>query len=204
MTYVDTPDPAMAGKTLPPMNFTFVDSDDPAAAEIIQYGTRTIDRIGSMMIAQVTHELANNDTAVAVSIMHLKNLELPTPKPGKPSITAIKRTSLLLRDPHNAPDAADKAALDKIHTQLMNDESPSKVLVQKIEQPGQPVEWRVYRPIAALPACLACHGDPKTFRPGVKDALDRLYPEDKATDYSAQEYRGVLRVSIAAAIPAAK
>ena len=202
VTYVEAPDAAAAGKpALAPMNFTFVDSDDAAIADIVQYGSRTIERIGSMMISQVKHELAENDTSVAVSIMHLKNLELPAPVAGKPTITAIKRTSLLLRDPHNAPDAADKAALDKIHTQLMNDESPSKILVQKIEQPGQPVEWRVYRPIAALPACLACHGDPKTFRPGVKDALDRLYPEDKAVDYATQEYRGVLRVSVAAAIP---
>ena len=68
--------------------------------------------------------------------------------------------------------------------------------MQKIEQPGQPVEWRVYRPIASTPACLACHGDPDKFRPGVKEALDRLYPHDKAVDYSAQEWRGVIRVSL--------
>jgi hypothetical protein len=69
--------------------------------------------------------------------------------------------------------------------------------VQKIAPPDQPVEWRVYRPIATTQSCLACHGDPANFKPGVKEVLDRLYPGDKAIDYSRQEYRGVLRVSLA-------
>jgi hypothetical protein len=205
VTYVDAPDPATAGKPAEaPMQFTFIDSDDASVEEIAQFGSKTIEHIGSMLIAQVSHELATNETSLAVSIMHLKNLELPKPVPGQPTITAIRRTSLLLRDPHNAPDAADRAALDLIHTQLMADQTPSKMLVQRVEHPGLPVEWRVYRPIAALPSCLACHGDPKTFRPGVKDALDRLYPEDKASDYVAHEWRGVIRVSIAPAEPVAK
>jgi hypothetical protein len=184
--------------------YTFVDSADPAAAKIAQLGHKTIDQIGGRLIDEVKHELATKETSLAVSIMHLKGMELPKPVAGQPTITAIKRTSLMLRDPNNAPDGADMAALDKIHKQLMADESPDKILVQRIEQTGKPVEWRVYRPIAASQACLACHGDPKTFRPGVKEALDHQYPEDKAVDYSAQEWRGVIRVSIAPAAVAAK
>lgn len=181
--------------------YTFVDSGDPAAAEIAQFGYKTIDRIGGMLISEVTHELATKETSLVVSVMHLKGLELPKPVTGQPTITAIKRTSLMLRNPSNAPDGADQAALDKIHKQLMADQLPDKMLVQRIEQTGKPVEWRVYRPIATSQSCLACHGDPKTFRPGVKEALDRQYPEDKAVDYSAHEWRGMIRVSVA---PAAK
>lgn len=184
--------------------YTFVDSANPAVAEIAQFGYKAIDRIGGQLVSEVTRELAAKEPRLVVSIMHLKQLELPKPVPGQPSITAIKRTSLLIRNPANAPDGADQAALNKIHKQLMADESVDKMLVQKIEQPGKPVEWRVYRPIASSQSCLACHGDPKTFQPGVKEALDQQYPEDKALDYAAQEWRGVLRVSIAPAAPAAK
>ena len=184
--------------------YTFVDSADPAAAQIAQLGYRTIDQIGSLLIDEVKRELATKETSLAVSIMHLKTMELPKPMAGQPGITAIKRTSLMLRDPNNAPDGADWAALDKIHKQLMADQSPDKMLVQRIVQPGKPVEWRVYRPIATSQSCLACHGDPKTFRPGVKEALDQQYPEDKAIDYSAQEWRGVIRVSITPAAEPAK
>jgi hypothetical protein len=73
------------------------------------------------------------------------------------------------------------------------------MLVQRVDRPGKPVEWRVYRPIATSKSCLVCHGDPTKFRPEVKAALDHLYPQDKAVDYQAQEFRGVLRVSLAEA-----
>jgi hypothetical protein len=184
--------------------YTFIDSSDPSVAEIAQFGYKTIDRVGGMLVSEVTRELATKEPSLAVSIMHLKRLELPKPVPGQPTVTAIKRTSLLIRNPANRPDGADEAALNKIHKQLMADQTVDKMLVQKIEMPGKPVEWRVYRPIASSQSCLACHGDPKTFRPGVKEALDQQYPEDKAVDYAAQEWRGIIRVSIAPATAAAK
>ncbi|MEJ1973518.1 MAG: DUF3365 domain-containing protein [Lacunisphaera sp.] len=109
--------------------------------------------------------------------LHLKNLELPKPVAGQPAITAVKRTSLMLRDPRNAPDAADAAALEKIHQQLMNDEKPDAMIFQRVDRPNQPTEWRVYRPIATSKSCLVCHGDPEKFRPEVKAALNHLYPQ---------------------------
>ena len=176
--------------------YAFVDSADPAVAAIAQLGYKTIDQVGGMLISEVTRELAAKETSLAVSIMHLKRLELPKPVAGQPTVTAIKRTSLMLRSAANTPDGADQAALDRIHKQLMADESPDKMLVQRITQPGKPVEWRVYRPIAAAQSCLACHGDPKNFAIGVKEALEQQYPEDKAVDYSRQEWRGIIRVSV--------
>ena len=177
-------------------SYVFVEPADPTVAAIAQLGFRTIDRVGTMLSNEVTRELATNDTAEIVPLMHLKGMDLPKSQPGQPRIIAVRRTSLMLRDPANAPDGADRAALDKVHKQLMADQSPDKMLVQKIEQAGKPTEWRVYRPIATTQSCLACHGDPKTFRPGVREALDKMYPEDKAFDYAKQEWRGVLRVSI--------
>ncbi len=176
--------------------YTFVDSADPAVAEIAQYGSKVIEDIGALLVNETTRELATKETNQVVGVLHLKNMELPKQVWGKPKVTAVKRTSMMLRDPLNAPDGADSAALEKIHAQLMAGDAPDRLIVQKTEQPGKPVEWRVYRPIAASKSCLSCHGDPSKFRPGVKEALDHLYPEDKAVDYSAQEWRGVIRVTL--------
>ncbi len=200
VTYISS-ETAATGPRADGAVYTFVDSADPAIASIVSLGYKTIDRVGGMLVSEVNREMAAKEPRLAVSIMHNKDLQLPKPSPGQPRITAIKRTSLLIRNPQNAPDGADQAALELIHKQLMADEAPDKVVVQKIEQPGQPLEWRVYRPIATSQSCLACHGDPRTFKPGVKEALDAQYPEDKAIDYAAQEWRGMLRVSIT---PAAK
>ena len=180
-----------------PSGFSFVDSDGPAVAELAQFGSKTIEQIGALLISETARELATKETSLAVSVLHLKNLELPKPVAGKPSVTAIKYTSVLVRNHLNTPDAADQAALDLIQGQLDADKPAPKLLLQRVDHPGAAVEWRVYRPIAATQSCLACHGDPEKFRPGVKEALDRLYPEDKATGYSAHEWRGFIRVSLA-------
>ncbi len=177
---------------------TFVNVDDPQAAALAQYGSKLIERIGGQLVMEINRELAVNEVSDAIDVMHLKTLELPKPKPGEPTVTAIKRTSTMLRDPANAPDAADQAALDRIHLQLMNNETPDKIIVQKIDHKDQAAEWRVYRPIATTQSCLACHGDPAKFSPKVREVLEKRYPGDKAIDYQRQEYRGVLRVSLQA------
>jgi len=195
--YIDSASTAATGTPMPGATFSFVDGADPAAAPFATFGFNEIARIGGLMVTQVNESLVNDDIGVSVAAMHLKNLELPKPVAGKPAVTAIKRTSQMLRDPANTPDAADAAALEKIHQQLMNDEKPDLMIVQRVDRPGQPVEWRVYRPIATSKSCLVCHGDPAKFKPEVKAALEHLYPQDKAVDYQAQEYRGVIRVSLA-------
>lgn len=197
--YFDSANTAVKGTAMGDAKFSFVNSSDPAIQEITAVGFNEIARIGGLMVDEVNQALLNDDVDAMVATMHLKNLKLPKPFAGEPSITAAKRTSLMLRDPKNAPDAADAAALELIHQQLMNGDKPDTVIVQKVERPSQPVEWRIYRPIATTKSCLVCHGDSTKFRPEVKAVLDRLYPQDKAVDYQAQEFRGVIRVSVAAA-----
>jgi hypothetical protein len=176
--------------------YTFLNPEDAALADIVQAGYKAIDVVGTKLVSETTRELASKDTHLAVSVLHLKNEPLPKSAPGMPAVTAVKRTSLHIRNPLNTPDGADRAALMKISDQMTEEGTVAKVVVQKIEQEGKPVEYRVYRPIAVSKSCLACHGDPTKFAPGVKAALDQQYPMDQAVDYSAQSWRGVLRVSL--------
>jgi cytochrome c5 len=106
-----------------------------------------------------------------------------------------------VRNPANAPDAADRAALDQIKDQLEQGEPVAKVIVQKVTRPGQPAEWRVYRPLVVIKQCLVCHGESATLAPGVLDALKVFYPHDTAVDYKEGDWRGLLRVTIV--VPAA-
>lgn len=187
---------APAADKLDGATFTFVDPTDPSVTEIAQTGYRAIDVVGTKLVNETTRELAAKDTQQAVAVLHLKGATLPKSEPGKPKITAVKRTSLHIREKSNAADAADRAALVKISDQLSDEGAAAKVLVQKVERDGKLLEWRVYRPIAVSNSCLACHGDPSKFAPGVKEALDAQYPMDQAIDYSAHSWRGILRVSL--------
>lgn len=179
----------------PEMKFSWATEGDPATAVISQSGERLIDRIGGSLMIEVERTLAAKGLDEAVELLHLKTLAPPKPVPGKPVVTAIKMTSFRVRDPKNTPDAADFAALDLVRIAMQGGETPPKVIVQKVEKPGAPLEWRVYRPIAVNPKCLLCHGQVESLQPQVQHMLERLYPEDKATGYQAWEWRGLIRVS---------
>jgi hypothetical protein len=179
-----------------PATFTFVDPDDPAATQVLELGDRTINQLGNALILEVRRVLAKSSPALAIGMLHLKDYKLPLSRPGQPVITAVRRTSLRVRNPANSPDIADQAALDLIMKQLQDGEDVARVLVQRVTLPGQPPEWRVYRPLAALNQCLDCHGKESALAPGVADTLKVFFPADKAVDYKPGEWRGLIRVSI--------
>lgn len=182
----------------PETTYTWMDQNDPATAEITSLGTRYLDQVGANLVTEVTRTLAANGAGAAVDKLHLPNLTLPPAQPGKPHVTAVKRTSLYLRNPANAPDAADRAALDKIYFALRAGDAPPKLIFQKVETPGAATEWRLYRPVVTLPSCVQCHGPADQVSASVRVALQRRFPEDQAVGYAAGEWRGLLRVSIEA------
>jgi len=177
--------------------FTWIDAADPAAAEIRRVAEPVIQQTGNRMLSEVNRVLTKKGAEAGLDDLHLKEWKLPAAAPGQPRITAVKRTSLRVRHPAGLPDNADLAALLSIHTAMADGNTPPSMLVQRLEAAaGVPAEWRVYRPMITTAACLVCHGPVDSLTPGVKAKLERLYPGDKATEYGANEWRGVIRVSI--------
>jgi len=179
------------------LKFTWVDPADPSAASIRRLGEQMIQHVATSMTGEVQQLLATKGAEAAIDLVHLHNMKLPAAAAGKPQIIAVKRTSLRVRQPANVPDSADLAALLSIQTELMDGNSPPKLLIQQVEAAGSaPAEWRVYRPIGVSAQCLACHGPVDSLSEGVRARLTKLYPEDKAVDYAPSDWRGVIRVSI--------
>lgn len=185
------------------LKFTWADDSNPTALAIRQSGTRLIDILGGQLIAETDRLLATVGLDEAVELVHLQNVRLPQPTPGRPKLTEFRFTSNRIRNPRNAPDAADRAALDRVRD-LIRSGSPAanQPLVQRIERPGAPDEWRVYRPLAVLPNCLLCHGRSDSLQPRVASSLHRRFPEDGAVDYGPYDWRGVVRVSYEVPAPA--
>jgi hypothetical protein len=114
----------------------------------------------------------------------------------------VKRTSLRLRNPANAPDAADQLALERVDKDIKSGVLP-KVLVQRVEPAGGKPEWRVYRPVGVAQQCVTCHGPRDTMPADLLARLDERYPQDRATGYTLGQWRGLLRVSVSDAPPPA-
>jgi len=108
----------------------------------------------------------------------------------------IKRTSFLFRNPANEPDAEESDVLRYFERAYVLETEPPDFLVQKVSDR----EYRYYKPLVVVPPCLACHGDPDQMEPELSAKLAELYPEDHATGYEPGNFRGVIRVSIPAAM----
>lgn len=107
---------------------------------------------------------------------------------------AVKRTSVRLRNPENAPDEAEAAALTWFAERIWADGRAPDFHVQRLADGA----YRYYQPLATAAFCLQCHGTPEALAPGVAEALEALYPEDEATGYTEGEWRGVIRVTVPA------
>lgn len=179
---------------------TFIDPNSQEVAEIRTLGERAVNRIGVSLVNEVNATIKKEGVEKAVETCHLKALPMTGAViADMPRITAVKRTSLKLRNPANAPDAADQLALKRVESALARDEEPPKVLIQRINLPGGTREWRVYRPLGLRPECVACHGERDSQSPGLRASLEKLYPNDQAVGYAAGQWRGLIRVTVAEA-----
>lgn len=181
----------------PASSASFVDPADPEIQEIRDLGERAINRLGATLLNEVAVTVAKSGAERAIDMCHLKALPLTGEIiAGMPRITGVKRTSLRLRNPANAPDAAEALALARVDRDIASGILP-KVLVQRVDRPGEKPEWRVYRPVGVAQQCVTCHGPRESLAPALQARLTELYPADQATGYSVGQWRGLIRVSVA-------
>ena len=190
-----------------PVKSAFITVDTPESAEVRKLGEAAINRLAVRMVHEVNTALANGEPERAVDTLHLRDLPMTNGTvAGLPRITALKRTSLRLRSPGNAPDAADQLALEEVLRQLESGDAAPSVLVQRAELPPAAPEWRVYKPIGIMPKCLACPGDPAVQSETLHATLRHYYLERplrrRNPSHTHGAWRGVLRVTVADA-PAA-
>ena len=105
----------------------------------------------------------------------------------------IKRTSSRVRSAENAPDADEQAALAYFERELEEGNPLPQHLIRRVD-----AETRYYRPIVVAELCTTCHGPRDALGPEVRAVLDERYPEDQATGYAAGDFRGLIRVTVAA------
>ena len=98
---------------------TFVALAAPEAAAIRQTGEAASALVATRLVTELTAALGAGGPEKAVEVCHTRALPLTDePLPNLPQVTAVKRTSLRLRNPANAPDAAEQAASTGIPASL--------------------------------------------------------------------------------------
>jgi hypothetical protein len=107
----------------------------------------------------------------------------------------VRRVSLKLRNPADAPDAFERGVLEELEASHARGELPEEVI--EVVEDGGSSSLRYMRPIRIVQPCLSCHGDPQAIDPEVRRLLQELYPADQATGYGLGDLRGAVSVSVA-------
>lgn len=132
---------------------------------------------GPVQAVQVCSEIA---PALAADLSAAKGLE-------------VGRTSLRYRNPDNAPDAWERAVMERFQARKAAGEDPKALEYHEIvEQDGQ----RVFRYMKAIPTaevCTTCHGE--TIAAPIAAKIDEIYPQDQARGFEPGDLRGAFTVS---------
>jgi len=105
----------------------------------------------------------------------------------------VGRTSLKVRNPGNAPDPWEVKVLQSFEERKAAGESLETMEYSEVVEADGAKSFRYMKPIPTAPVCLNCHGT--ELAPGVAQALDQLYPEDKARGFSTGDIRGAFTLS---------
>ncbi|MGC9452399.1 MAG: Tll0287-like domain-containing protein [Oceanipulchritudo sp.] len=111
-------------------------------------------------------------------------------------ITYLKRVGVRIRNPENAPDAAEKRALAHFLENGAQEGQFPMEWVDRIALPDGSEQVRYYRAIPMQARCLLCHGPEESMPESVLHALKKRYPEDAARGFGAGELRGLLVVGL--------
>lgn len=106
----------------------------------------------------------------------------------------IRRVSRRFRNPADKPNKFEQKALESF-AKSTQAEIADKVWMDMEQQDGK-ITFRYVRPIWIAPLCLKCHGPKEQLDPEVREILQELYPEDRATGYAVGDLRGGFSVRV--------
>ncbi len=102
----------------------------------------------------------------------------------------IRRTSLKVRNPQDAPTVLEKEILTQLHNQVDNLESIGPQIERTADQ------FHFFAPITVNAFCLQCHGIiGKDLTTENYSLIKEQYPEDQATGYVEGDLRGMWSIA---------
>ena len=105
----------------------------------------------------------------------------------------VARTALKVRNPKNAPDPWEKKVLEEFANRAALGEDVASMEKSEVVETGGTKVFRYMKAIRTGEACLACHG--ASMKPEVEAKLKALYPDDRATGFSAGDLRGAFTLT---------
>lgn len=152
-----------------------------------QLGAEITAQAQSAILLQLSKAIQNEGIEGAIEYCNA-NISLIIDSLSQTHQCKIRRTSLKLRNPANAPKNEDEVLiLQKFHE---NYSQSQKIDSKLMERDGKPI---YYKPIVIMmETCLKCHGKPNIHvSSNTLKKIQKLYPNDQATNFELQDFRGM-------------
>lgn len=168
---------------------TLVQAEAVDVPALKQEAKTVIHSLAGTLMKELKAAKAEGGAPAAIQVCNLKAIPLTDQVAQASNGWDVGRTSLKIRNPENAPDAWEKAVLERFQQQAEQGADLKKLMHAEVvtNEQGQQ-EFRVMKAIPVGQQCLACHGS--QIKPVLAEQLDKLYPEDKARGFNTGDLRG--------------
>jgi hypothetical protein len=163
---------------------------DSIQHEVARVGEEAAQSLRAGLSQRLMAAIAANGPAAAIDVCAFEAMPL-TDSIAAATGFELKRTSLRIRNPRNAPDSLEVLALEWFDAHEA--EAPTSL----VQMDGE--VYRYYSPLRTAALCTQCHGPAESLPEPVHSVLRERYPADRAVGYREGELRGLLRVSVPAA-----
>ena len=159
-----------------------------------QQSSLKIKALATQLKKELSASMQSGGPVAAIQTCKLKAPEITNQLSNTDSIK-IKRTSLKLRNPNNAPDAWEQDTLKSFQQQLSSGTPIQELTHSETFAGNNGITLRMMRAIPIQAACLACHGDKQIMSAELVNELKENYPDDLATNYTSGELRGAFSLT---------
>jgi hypothetical protein len=158
---------------------------DPAAV-----ASKAVGQLSQEMRNKLAESMLKNGPAGAIDVC-AKDVPIILYRIEQELGVSIKRTSLKVRNPRNAPDPVEKELLESLAASR-NAEASLPPGVTPFPNNRQ----RFFKTITIEQTCLKCHGEPAAMHERVRRKIAETYPGDRATGYKVGDLRGIISVTV--------
>lgn len=158
-------------------------------SEYIETGNEISGQAQSVLLSNVSSAMQKGGPEYAIEFCNIQASPL-IDSLSKANNCTISRVSAKNRNPDNALKNEKEERLWDFYAASLNNGNASDTLIKQ----GKKLVY--YKPIkTAMAACLKCHGTPgEDIQPATYQTILELYPNDKATGYDLNEFRGLWKI----------
>jgi hypothetical protein len=178
----------------PPAAIVSETQNDPDAEQHLATCRSATVRLGGALKSALMEAMQEGGPVGALEVCQMEAGSIATAVGAEKGLQ-VGRTAVRVRNPANAPDSWEQAALATFAARIEAGEQPKDFEHWAVVTDTE--GHRTFRYLKAIPTmslCLKCHGD--AIAPEVTTALTELYPDDQATGFARGDLRGAFTVRL--------